>query len=351
MTTDSKLDTETNKDSPVDKKVQKRTVTSLKKREIIFLAAASLILVIVVPYMHYTRKVYLHIYSDAHLSQAGPEFNAKPSVIDFWISIVSGIVFFWAKRWVTACLFPLVRAVAVRSPDENDEMHDYKSGKSAAKAWNTLFHAGSALGAYLIMMGKPWHPWFLGGTGALENGFLNMPFGEMDKAGYYFGLIIYGHPLQQAFAHFFLFKRGPDFAEMSLHHLVHLCVSSSYLIANIIPVGIFIGFIHDASDIFVSSSKGFHLAGYEKTSIANFLLAMFLWFALRLVALPMIIYFLTSLKFAEDRAYLQPYLTISWVLLCFLLVLHVFWFYLFLKMIHMALFKGEVRDLQKDVVK
>ena len=132
---------------------------------------------------------------------------------------------------------------------------------------------------------------------------------------------------------------------MSLHHLVHLCVSSSYLMANIIPVGIFIGFIHDVSDILISASKGFHLLGYEKTSIFVFIGAMIGWITMRLMALPTIILFLTSLEYAEDRYYLQPYLTISWSLLCFLLLLHIFWFILFLKMIYLALSKGEVRDL------
>ena len=108
---------------------------------------------------------------------------------------------------------------------------------------------------------------------------------------------------------------------MSLHHLVHLCVSSSYLMANIVPVGIFIGFIHDVSDILISASKGFHLSGYENTSVVVFIGAMIGWFTMRLMALPKIILFLTGLVYAEDRTYLQPYMTISWSLLCFLLFL------------------------------
>lgn len=74
-------------------------------------------------------------------------------------------------------------------------MFEYKAGKSAAKAWNTIFHAGAALGAFYVMQGKQWHPWFLGGTGQLSDGFLNMPFSKMDYDGYIFGLIIYGHPV------------------------------------------------------------------------------------------------------------------------------------------------------------
>ena len=99
---------------------------------------------------------------------------------DFWISIVSGFCFFWGKRILTAGLYPLVRTVVCQLEGENDELVDLKAGKAAAKAWNTLYHAGAALGAYMVMRGKPWQPWFLGGMGELSDGFLNMPFSDMD---------------------------------------------------------------------------------------------------------------------------------------------------------------------------
>ena len=263
-----------------------------------------MILLVIGPYLYYTRLVYLHIHSSAAVTQAGPEFGAKPYVYDFWIPVASGFLMYHSKKWITACLYRIVHAISIRLPTENDDMFDFKVGKSASKAWNALFHIFAALSAYLVMRGKPWHPWFLGGTGELQDGFLNMPFSEMDYSGYLFGLIIFGHPLQNAFSHFFLHERKPDFAEMSLHHLVHLCVSSSYLMANIIPVGIFIGFIHDISDILISVAKGFHLAGYETTSVVTFLGAQVLWLTMRLMALPTIIRFLIDLRYAEDRAYL-----------------------------------------------
>ena len=75
----------------------------------IFLALAFVIMLIIAPYMYYTRKVYLHIHSDAAKTEAGPEFTNMPYVTDFWISIVSGFIFFWAKKWVTAIMHPIVR--------------------------------------------------------------------------------------------------------------------------------------------------------------------------------------------------------------------------------------------------
>ena len=74
--------------------------------------------------------------------------------------------------------------------------------------------------------------------------------------------------------------------------------------ANIIPVGHFVAFIHDVSDFLIAAAKGLHLAGYDGTSVVTFLFAQILWLTMRLMALPTIILFLTELRYAEDRAYL-----------------------------------------------
>lgn len=145
--------------------------------------------------MYYTGVVYQHIHSKAALTQAGPEFSKMPQMKDFWIPIVSGIILFWVKKGITTFLHPYVKRVAVKLENETDELFDFKTGKAAAKAFNAIFHGGAALGAYLIMRGKPWHPWFLGGTGDFSDGFLNMPFSDMDYPGYIFGLVLFGHPV------------------------------------------------------------------------------------------------------------------------------------------------------------
>ena len=84
---------------------------------------------------------------------------------------------------------------------------------------------------------------------------------------------------------------------MALHHLVHVSVSSSYLMASSIPGGIIIGLVHDVSDILIGACKGLHLAGYEWSSIVIFLLAQIIWFAMRLMGFPIIIYLMFSEKY------------------------------------------------------
>jgi len=59
-------------------------------------------------------------------------------------------------------------------------------------------------------------------------------------------------------------ERSPDFAEMALHHLVHLVLVSSSLIANVMVFGAMIAFVHDFSDIGVCLAKMLHLMGYTE---------------------------------------------------------------------------------------
>ena len=42
---------------------------------------------------------------------------------------------------------------------------------------------------------------------------------------------------------------------MSLHHMAHLSLASGYLMANMIPIGTLIAFLHDFSDIAVQAAK------------------------------------------------------------------------------------------------
>ena len=56
-------------------------------------------------------------------------------------------------------------------------------------------------------------------------------------------------------------EREVDFAEMSLHHLAHLSLAACYLMANMIPIGAMINFLHDVSDFETQITKGLHLTG------------------------------------------------------------------------------------------
>ena len=144
---------------------------------------------------------------------------------------------------------------------------------------------------YYVIKDEAWLPWYLGGDGFVNSGVEKVPFTVMNQTNYTFGLILMGYPLQQVFAHFLIDERTPDFAEMSLHHITHLCLSSSYLFTNTLPYGSIVALLHDFSDLPVGVSKALHLSGYGMPwAVISFITGQFSWFFMRLICLPLVIF-------------------------------------------------------------
>ena len=123
---------------------------------------------------------------------------------------------------------------------------------------------------------------------------------------------------------------------MSLHHLAHLCLAASYLMANMLPIGVMINFLHDVSDVGTQITKLLHLTGkLIPFGYIAFVLTQVGWLYFRIFCLPLLLFTeITKLDYAveDGRAHLQPYVTVSMVFLGTLLVLHTYWMWLFLKM-------------------
>jgi len=147
--------------------------------------------------------------------------------------------------------------------DSPEEMSEIKESRAAEKFVLLIWHMIASLVCYWLMKDYSWVPSYLGGPkdGAIVNGFVNMPFTPMATDCFIFGLILLGEPLQATFIHFFVDKRKKDFAEMSLHHIAHLSLGIGYLMANMIPIGTLIIFLHEFSDIGVSGAKAFDTIG------------------------------------------------------------------------------------------
>lgn len=304
-----------------------------------------------VPYIYYTIKVYNYIHENA-ATEAGPEFTDRPYLSDLWITLVSAIVIYIVKLSIMKGFQPLIRYVGRFEKDDTDEIIDYKTHCSVEKLWHSIWHIFASIAAFWLMKDEKWLPWYAGGNGQFSAGFENTPFTPMSVNNYYIGLVFLGYPLMQAVEHFFIEKRQEDFIEMSLHHITHLCISFSYLMANIIPFGAIIAFLHDVSDIPIAASKGLHMAGYSMPwSVITFLLGQISWIFCRLICLPIIISEERALIYSAGREHLQPYLYMSAVYLYILLILHTYWFFLFMKILKKVAFENEVRDLQNDELK
>jgi len=232
----------------------------------------------------------------------------------------------------------------------SEELLQLKSHRAAHNLFKILEHLFSTLATLYVTRSKNWVPWYIGGSGGLVvDGLIDMPFTSMDRDGYFVGLLLLGLPLQQTIQHFFIRERSLEYSEMSLHHLAHLSLSSSFLFANMIPLGIVVMILHDVSDIPVHMSKFFHLMKFDAMAIVTMILTEITWFWGRLFSLPLLIIDIwQNCVYGAGREHLQPYVIFSLVFLSVLQMLHVYWYMLIQAVIYSSLI-GKPKDYQNDL--
>lgn len=141
-----------------------------------------------------------------------------------------------------------------------------------------------------------------------------------------------------------------DFREMFVHHLVTniLIVGSSHF--RLTRIGSMVFLVHDISDIPVDLSKLANFLKWKYTTVACFLTMMLVWMATRLYILPFVIYraILTESHYTLESGF-PPLLYVCYrhwfyVLMAFLILLHLSWFGMFLQMLHTIVTKNENHD-------
>lgn len=147
----------------------------------------------------------------------------------------------------------------------------------------------------------------------------------------------------------FVTTRKNDFIEMGLHHIVTLYLFSGCYMCNAWEVGSVFAFLHDIADITTNIVKAFAETDYSNITAVIFVIHMGIWFYTRNVLLPYMIFkiFFMDIDFAGEWL-IQPFFC---YLLSLMFMLHCFWFYMFLSMIHKFVRSGSTEDEQSKTVK
>lgn len=245
-------------------------------------------------------------------------------------------------------LMPL--ALALSKEQENQEVKVKYATKAVQFFFNTCYFATSAAWGWSVLKDKPSLPWYIGGTGSIENFKSPTIFPEFDVPIYHYSLYTMGFHVQNAFTHIFLDERMNDFEEMLLHHIASFCLYFSYIFGNFHEVGATIAYLHDLADIPCSLTRAVNSTRYQNLSAFIFVFTICLWFLTRIYMLPQMTYVvLTSCIYEGDFAQFQPLMIISGVFLGVMCCLHAYWFCLFIKLLVRAATSGEVKDTLRNV--
>ncbi|XP_067638275.1 ceramide synthase 6 isoform X5 [Eurosta solidaginis] len=150
----------------------------------------------------------------------------------------------------------------------------------------------------------------------------------------------------------FIDVKRKDFWQMFVHHMVTLLLMSLSWVCNLHRVGSLVLVVHDCADIFLEAAKLTKYAKYQK--LCDFIFAIFtvVWIATRLGFYPRIIY--SSSVEAPKILPMFPAYYIFNSLLILLLLLHIVWTYLILKIVvdslQKGLMSGDIRSSDSEEV-
>ncbi|VDM53954.1 unnamed protein product [Angiostrongylus costaricensis] len=229
------------------------------------------------------------------------------------------------------------------------------AGKSKFKrvaecAWRLCFYICAWITGLLIMLGQPqlkdvsecWRGW------PHHNVTTPTWWYYILEASFYWALLIGTVCID---------IRRADFMQMTLHHAITILLLYISWTMNMVRVGTLVLFVHDAADIFIEMAKIVRYAEWKNALNVLFVVFIIVWTATRLIYYPF--WIIRSVWFDAPEMIQSSYQwTNIWqrpvvprilmVMLSSLLVLHIFWTYVILKVACKSMKGGELDDVREE---
>ncbi|RXN20563.1 ceramide synthase 2-like protein [Labeo rohita] len=138
-----------------------------------------------------------------------------------------------------------------------------------------------------------------------------------------------------------------DFKEQIIHHWATLTLLAFSWCGNYIRVGTLVMLVHDSSDILLESAKIFNYAKWERTCNGIFVVFAVVFIATRIIIFP---FWIIHCTWVYPPDYYPPFFGYYFfnLMLVILLMLHIFWAYLILRMVKMFVFGSLTKDERSD---
>ena len=280
-----------------------------------------------------------------NFTSTDPDFYATNGfnfemITDMWPALLFGVFFYLGRSAFKMVLFPpLARLMGIRGKRAN---------KFSYQLWLLMFYVVSSFYGFKVIGDKPWVSFPLGKK-EMYNLFSDSPFRAGSDIQFYYSYAI-GFYLAELIAIFVEPKRS-DFLEYLLHHVVTLYLVTFSWMGYETRIGTYVLLIHDISDIGLCTTKIAHYLGSNLMVNVNFVFFLASFVYMRLVCLPS----LTIGIYLVGPA-VRPFTVNSQILGFFVGIvlqsLHLFWFYLILRMLYRLVTgdgEGDVRSDEEDI--
>mmetsp|Transcript_29007 Transcript_29007/g.66652 ORF Transcript_29007/g.66652 Transcript_29007/m.66652 type:complete len:324 (+) Transcript_29007:68-1039(+) len=289
----------------------------------------------------------LQLHTEIRRRQA--QYEQYPKYQDLLLTLLACVVFVAVQLLFRFCFGDIARSVMPKKSRWSMLVWDVKVVRCCDSAFKCTFYLTSTVLGYLALRQESWMPWPLGGSGSTAHCWTDgYPAQAMPQPLKLYYLITLGFQLSEVVL-LFSETRHPDFLEMLLHHIVTcFMVGFSYLL-NYVRIGSLVMLLHGATDIFIYASKTFVDTSFKRLSIVSYvaLVLAYAWF--RIYVFPVHVMrsaWLESVAEAGTSLHAWGFFNFAlWVLL----LLHMYWFGLVLKIGMQFQRTGEARDLQSNL--
>jgi ceramide synthetase len=245
---------------------------------------------------------------------------------------------------------PVARAMIVKQTRWSWAVHGAKVTRASDSAFKCMYYALMTMWCYTLLREEPWLPTALGGRGATRSCWTDgYPFQAASSGLRRCYLASIGVTVCDI-AMLLMESRKPDFWEMLLHHVVTCSLVGYSYMLNYVRIGSLVLLLHHATDVFIHASKAF-VDTPNKRIVASSYFGLVLTYAyLRVYVYPVSIMrsaWMESMEEASsEHIYGWGYFNFA---LCVLLLLHIYWFGLIVKIGLLFRSSGQTRDLQANL--
>ena len=274
-----------------------------------------------------------------------------PILADLQTTLLWFFGFVFAHTGSLIILGPTARKLIPKRPYWTSEVWVAKIERFCSAIFQLLLSIGATIYLYNNLRDSPWLPISMGGTGSTSNCWKDgFPSQAVPSALKNFYLVFMGYSTAELVNHLIRERNRPDFYELLLHLIVtNFLLFFSYF-GNCIRIGSLVILAHSFSDVFVYFAKALvdtKLTGGALSYIP--LLVVYVWCRIYLhSAVIMRSIWLEAPQIVRDQSALANWNYFKF-LLAVLLMLHMYWMFVILKIGLFLLSTGKSRDLQASL--
>ncbi|KAK6261797.1 hypothetical protein QUC31_007613 [Theobroma cacao] len=286
------------------------------------------------------------------------ESESYPELNDFLLLPFFALFFPAVRFFLNKLVFEnLARRLVLGKAHTLQDVHTHDSRKKLNKfkesAWKCVYFLSSECLTIYVSYGEPWFTntkYFWEGPG--EQVWPDQKI-KLKLKGLY--MYVGGFYTYSVFALLFWETRRSDFVVSMVHHIASIILIVLSYICRFARVGSVAFALHDGSDVFLEIGKMSKYSGFEWPASVSFILFALSWTILRLILFPFWVIWSTSyevlltLDMEKHMVDGSIYYYLFNTLLFSLLVLHIYWWVLIIRVIIRQIHSGgQVDDVRSD---